>query len=115
MANLHPCPFCGGKVQISRIPGQGVSAICTGCGAIAMLTHIAEREQLAAAWNKRTVRVNFSNTSTVKQCPFCASQVQVKQTPNGETLFQCNSCGMLVSFIKGGTRQTSLAYWNSRV
>ena len=115
MATLSTCPFCGGKTLFSRIPQQGVSAICGRCGAIAMLSHITDREGLAKAWNRRTSRVNFSLQNKPALCPFCASQVKIKQIPGNDIVFSCPQCGMIVSFVKGDNLQISLAYWNSRV
>lgn len=57
---LKPCPFCGGKADMSEYPECGVyiaSVYCTGCDAD-MTYWGTTRDEAAktamAAWNRRT-------------------------------------------------------------
>ena len=53
MIKLERCPFCGSLAGYSRVPGQGFSVVCRGCGAIAMHELTQERDDVARAWNLR--------------------------------------------------------------
>jgi Lar family restriction alleviation protein len=64
MAELKPCPFCGGKAAIvpravnialqkdPSDPKFGVSVICGRCGAES--ANYLNEEYAATAWNRRT-------------------------------------------------------------
>ena len=87
MADLKPCPFCGGKrigVMI-RFPLHGEMtsyyAICNGCGARSAL-HVEEQFAITA-WNRRTtVETNIYDKE--ETYPNCTVQV-LTNTATGET------------------------------
>lgn len=115
MATLTNCPFCGALPQFSRIPGQGFSALCTGCGAIAIQDQNPTREALAAGWNRRTKRPDFSDQGAYKPCPFCSSKAGVNKLAGNNSILKCTNCGMIVSFAKSDDLATTLASWNQRI
>ncbi len=114
MDKLKECPFCGHVAQVSRIPNGGLSVLCTGCGAIAVLDGSNVRDALAAAWNRRTVRPNFNRTDKIKPCPFCASRQDVTKLANNNSIIACMSCRMMISFVHSSNLPASIAYWNRR-
>lgn len=90
--------------------------MCGKCGAMAMLEGSgANRDVLAAAWNRRTNRPNFQRVDKVKPCPFCASRQELAKRPDNSSIIVCQSCHMMVSFVYSSDLPTSVAYWNRRV
>ncbi len=114
MVMLSPCPFCGSKAAYSRIPTAGFSVLCSGCGAIAMLDGSGERDRLGTAWNRRTIRPNFSRPAGPAPCPFCASSLSLGTYNQDSSILKCTSCGMIVSFATAPDLPTMLRYWNRR-
>lgn len=114
MIQLNPCPFCGAKASFSRIPGQGLSILCSGCGAIAAKKADTSSQALADAWNARTVRHNFSRQSNVAPCPFCASRLDVGKMPDNASILKCMQCGMYVTFIESDDLHDTVVRWNRR-
>lgn len=52
MAELKPCPFCGGEAKVSLILGNyGVA--CTKCQGSVLNIPYQTRNQAIKAWNKR--------------------------------------------------------------
>ncbi len=107
---LQRCPFCGSLAGYSKIPQQGFTVVCRGCGAIAMHEWAAGRDEIARSWNQRTTRVAFSS-SAIKPCPFCGGQI-----PQGARgpIIRCPSCGMMVSFALGDSVGQAAELWNRR-
>lgn len=112
MNEAKSCPFCGGEAVFSRVPGQGFSLLCQGCGAIAMLRGSQSKAALAAAWNRRTAR--FSSGG-VKPCPFCGSNAALAKMPGDDSILCCQNCGMMISFVRSKTAAQSLSAWSRRV
>lgn len=59
MADLKPCPFCGGEAFVSaRLPYFGehltVAVVCEDCNAASK--HKAKEKDAIEAWNRRTSR-----------------------------------------------------------
>ena len=115
METIKPCPFCGHTAQISRMPGGGLSVLCTGCGALVVPGAVCERKMLVALWNRRDVRPNFQQTSKIKPCPFCASRIDLAKIPGHDSILKCMSCGLMVSFVESADIATSVALWNRRI
>lgn len=65
MAELKPCPFCGGEAGSVKVVGLGVAYVeCKVCGAMVGRTrkiistrcgnlHYTTREEAIEAWNRR--------------------------------------------------------------
>ena len=58
MAELLPCPFCGGKAkEVANYLGQ-LSVVCEGCGAKVFFIKddyaLRKHSELTKAWNTRT-------------------------------------------------------------
>lgn len=115
MQTLKSCPFCGAKPIYSRIPGSGFSIICPKCGAIALRDKNESQEYLAAGWNNRTVRYNFSAQSSIKACPFCSSRAGIGAAGSNQLIIKCSSCGMMVSFASAQNQNETITMWNRRV
>ena len=108
MIKLERCPFCGSLAGYSRVPGQGFSVVCRGCGAIAMHELTQERDDVARAWNLRAPQA--APGGGVRPCPFCGSAVVV-----AGSFLRCPHCGMMISFAQSGSQAESLELWNRRV
>ncbi len=115
MTKLERCPFCGNLAAYSRIPGEGFSVVCRnrGCMAVAMHTKAKEREEMAAAWNRRG-RDRFVSPGAARACPFCGGRALAHELPGGGLSFHCTSCHMMVSFAQGNTVTQSVVAWNRR-
>lgn len=114
MVTLSPCPFCGGQPGYSRVPGQGFSILCNGCGALAVHAKLPGRDELGAAWNRREQRHNFNVKSRVKPCPFCSSRAGIKKMAHNDSILLCERCGMMVSFALADGLDATVAAWNRR-
>ena len=58
MAELKPCPFCGGQAELKRwsLPGRSAeqfTVVCTGCGAMTW-PYCCGEAWAAEHWNRRT-------------------------------------------------------------
>ena len=55
VAELLPCPFCGGKAEpgLSIVVDCEVGITCAGCGA-SVTDHDGDEGKAMAAWNRRT-------------------------------------------------------------
>ena len=53
MAELKPCPFCGGKAEISLYLGNYGVACCECPGAVINCRY-QTKEEAIKAWNRRT-------------------------------------------------------------
>lgn len=49
---LKPCPFCGGRAQITEGITTGLYVECRGCGACSEVRN--KDAEVIAAWNRRT-------------------------------------------------------------
>ena len=111
---LKACPFCGGAAVYSRVPGQGFSIICRGCGALALHRGTTSKDVLGAQWNRREVRHNFNIASKIKACPFCSSRTGIKKMQNNSSILVCERCGMMVSFAGADDLNGTINLWNRR-
>lgn len=61
MAELKPCPFCGGKAKIRKAGKDGYCVVCSECGARGERVVVKEwhdtkyiaQQQAKNAWNTR--------------------------------------------------------------
>ena len=114
MVALNNCPFCSGPAVYSRVPGQGFSIICRGCGALALYGGSASKDALGTQWNRRVVRHNFNFSNKIKPCPFCASRTGIKKMQNNSSILVCERCGMMVSFAGSDDLNGTIGLWNRR-
>lgn len=114
MATLKNCPFCGGSVTYSNIPGHGFSIVCPRCGALAMHARHTDAAHLGATWNLRRQRHNFNQKNATRPCPFCAARANLKTMPQDGSILVCEACGMMVSFATIDDAEKTIAAWNRR-
>lgn len=65
MANLKPCPFCGGEAYIKKTPDYGsekprLFATCCVCG-VETPPIARNRKEAIAAWNRRATDEEAQN------------------------------------------------------
>lgn len=99
MAELKPCPFCGGEADCNNSgfmkAGKQMWAVeCLNCG---MVTTFADTEQKAIeAWNKRTERPKgrWIETKNGFHCSNCKRKPGNHPTKRGVFLSDfCPNCG----------------------
>ena len=71
MKKLKPCPFCGGKAKINKMPyGDNYKVYCPKCGIAMGFTyshiHPKTEEEAVTAWNTRSKK---------KECDKCGEEV----------------------------------------
>ena len=54
MAELLPCPFCGGKAEIQRNCYEQYFVVCKNCKCVMWAEYCRDAEQVKSAWNTRT-------------------------------------------------------------
>ena len=100
MAELKPCPFCGGKADIvERWPDKFHRMImCDECGA----EFVDKNEHAVAAWNTRAERTCQSTTDDAAWCFVCSEcgksfpRNQLRLAHNHGEINYCPNCGARV-------------------
>lgn len=95
MAELKPCPFCGGEARFGESPVYGtIRVTCTNskCSPMPRTLYYTSEKEAAKAWNTRhaetcmrfwtgaelicSVCAHQLNDATVNYCPNCGRKVQ---------------------------------------
>lgn len=120
---LMPCPFCGGKCEITMTrtyrgdeETKFYGVMCSDCRASVDAIYLKE-EKAAEKWNRR-----FSKKTDASPCPFCGKIPTVSfdtvTTDNGglESYWRvsCYSCSMDTRRRAYRTADEAIAAWNRR-